>query len=56
MNAAQALSLSARSTPAFLDTCAFKLRQRDNAVLVRRKTSDDGVGVVVGDFPSHGGR
>jgi hypothetical protein len=56
MKAVQALGLSARSTPAIMDTRAFELRKGDHAVLVRRKPGNDGVRIVVGEFPSHGGR
>jgi hypothetical protein len=56
MKAVQALGLDAGPSTALADTGAFELREGDHTVLVRRNPGNDGVRIVVGEFPSHVGR
>ena len=55
MKAVQALGLYAPQAPAFVDSGAFELGDRHHAVLVRRESSDCGVRIPFGEFPTHVG-
>jgi hypothetical protein len=56
MKAVEALGGDASPSTALVDAGAFELCNGDHAVLVRRNPGNDGVRMVVGEFPSHGGR
>ncbi len=54
MNAVQAAGLFPRGSALAANSESFELRERDNAVLVRRQPGDRGVRSAVGEFCMHG--